>query len=202
MLIPAQGSIWGGFALSTMFVAFRIWVRLHRFKNFFMDDVFVLIALLMLLATAITWQCISRYMYQAIYIGRGELAAISPTFVTDTQTYIRGQAAILILFTSGLWSVKTSFLLFFRRLSDGVSGQKGHWWIAFLLTLATYFGAIGTIPYRCLIPALENIAHYCVTPKAILLDHVSLLTNTVVDVLTDLISKYPSAIHSYILPLI
>ena len=150
----------------------------------------------MLLATAIIWQCTSRYMYQYIYINSGELVAIPPTFITDTQTFLRAEAAILILFSSGLWSAKTSFLLFFRRLSENVSGQKTHWWIAFLLTLATYFVGVGMYQYRCLTPAYENIVIHCGTQEAVTYERVSLCIVTALDVLTDLISKYPSAITS------
>lgn len=67
-----------------------------------MDDAFVLLALLTLLATAIIWQAISKYMYQALYIASGESVAVSPTFIEDTQTYLRGSLAIIFLFTSGL----------------------------------------------------------------------------------------------------
>ena len=149
----------------------------------------------MLLASAIIWQAISKYMYQALYIASGELVAVSPTFIEDTQTYLRGSLAIIFLFTSGLWSVKVSFLLFFRRLSENVSGLKVHWWTAFSFTVASYFAGIGTIQYRCLAPAFMDVVINCSTPEATNFDRVTLCTNCAMDVLSDLISKYPSAMH-------
>lgn len=181
--------------MSTIFVAFRAWVRLRAFKKFFVDDAFVLVALVMLLATAILWQCVSKYMYQALYIASGESLVIPPTFIADSQTYLRAMLALIFFFTTGLWSVKISFLLFFRRLGENVSGQEVHWWTAFAFTVATYFVSIGTIQFHCLTPAFAEIAIKCSTPAAIHFERATLCLNCAMDVLTDLISKYPAAIR-------
>lgn len=190
MLIAIQGLIWAGFALSTLFVLFRAWVRLRSYKRFFWDDAFVLAASLMLLATAITWQCISQAMYRLLSIASGETLIIPPTFMADGKTASRGQLAIIFLFMSGLWSVKFSFLLFFRRLGDKVSGQKVHWWSVFSFTLATYFVGIGTIQYDCLTPPFAEIIENCTGAKAVNFERVTLCTNCAMDVLTDFASKH------------
>ena len=189
-----QGLIWGGFALSTLFVLFRAWVRLRSYKRFFWDDAFVLAASLMLLATAIIWQCISEAMYELLAIASGQSLIIPPNFIADGEKTLRGQLAIIFLFMSGLWSVKFSFLLFFRRLGDKVSGQKVHWWIVFAFTLATYFVGIGTIQFDCLAPPFAEILAKCGGEKAVNFERITLCTNCAMDVLTDFASKPPPLI--------
>lgn len=164
-------------------------MRIRSFKKFYWDDAFVLIAWLMLLASAIIWQCISKNMYQALYIASGVSLSIPPTFIEDSQTYLRGMLAIILLFQSGLWSVKISFLLFFRRLGENVSGQKVHWWIAFAFTLATYFVGIGTIQYNCLTPSFADIIQNCSFGPAINFERTTLITNCMIDVSSDLMSE-------------
>lgn len=66
-------------------------------------------------------------------------------FESIIEPYFKSTAAVIILFYSSLWSIKISFLLFFRRLGMNVKNQKLLWWPVFGITVATYFACIGTI---------------------------------------------------------
>ncbi|KAH8649751.1 hypothetical protein BGZ60DRAFT_551169 [Tricladium varicosporioides] len=181
------GFVWGGLVVATFFVIFRAWARYRTFGRYFMDDAFVLLALILFLASAIIWQCTSKYMYQALYLASGLSSDISTNFVKETETYLRAQIGIIFLFTSGLWSIKIAFLLFFRRLGENVSGQMLHWWSVFVFTIVTYIVGIGTIQYNCLAPSFIQIVTKCSGPEAKYFEHATLATNLAMDVSTDLL---------------
>ncbi|KAI4202614.1 MAG: hypothetical protein LQ348_001478 [Seirophora lacunosa] len=101
------------------------------------------------------------------------------------QSWFKSMLAVLILFYSALWSIKVSFLLFFRRLGKNVQGQKRIWWPVFGITLATYFACIGTIQYACLVSSLEYLTAHCATPAATSFQQITLKLNCAWDVITD-----------------
>ena len=101
--------VWSGTAISLLLVLFRLYVRIKSFKKFYVDDAFVLASWVMLLATAIIWQCVGGDFYQLLAVLSGELQPLPPTFATDSQMYLRASVAIFVLFYSCLWSVKLSF---------------------------------------------------------------------------------------------
>lgn len=132
-------------------------------------------------------------MYQTLDVASGEKLIIPPTFMADGEKYLQGALAIVFLFLSGLWNVKISFLLFFRRLGNKVSGHKLHWWLVLSFTLATYAISIGTIQFHCFIRPFQEIIPSCSSKKAISFERVTLCINSAMDVLTDVTSKLPSA---------
>ena len=162
LLMRTKGVIWGGLAITLIFFIFRIYVRVNSFRKLFVDDGLVLVAWLMVLATAILWHNINGAMYRSLLVTSGEVYPAPPTFVNDEQTFLRGSVAVIVLFYSSLWTVKLSFLIFFRRLGLGVNRQKQLWWCVLAITVASYFCCIGTIEYNCLVPSFAKIASECV----------------------------------------
>lgn len=115
----------------------------------------------MTLATSIIWQTLSGAMYRSLRVISGEVHPPPPNFVDDEQNFLRGSAAVIILFYSSLWAVKLSFLVFFRKLVQGVVRREQLWWCVLAITAGSYFGCIGTIQYNCLLPSFERIASEC-----------------------------------------
>lgn len=116
-LTMTKGLMWSGVAISACFVSFRIFLRIRGFRKLFADDALVLTAWFMLLARSIILQ-----------IDRGLLYL---QWAADKQEYLPHMASTVatsVLFLTGLWAVKLSFLIFFRRLGQNVSGQKYLWW--------------------------------------------------------------------------
>lgn len=144
---------------------------------------------MMILATAIIWQCIGDRMYQTIAVTSGQLFPPPATFVPDTESYLRASVAVIALFYSSLWAVKLSFLVFFRRLNENVRGQRIQWWCVFGFTLATYFTCIGTIEYNCLVPSFLEIARHCSGHSSVRFQRITLIFNCAMDVLTDTMSE-------------
>ena len=93
---------------------------MRSFHRLLCDDVLVLIAWLMNLATAITLQISVGRMYQSILVTSGRLSP-PPSFLKDKERLLRGELALIVLFYSSLWAVKFSFLLFFPSARDEIA---------------------------------------------------------------------------------
>ncbi|KAL8665297.1 MAG: hypothetical protein Q9202_002348 [Teloschistes flavicans] len=178
------GLIWAGAVAAIICCILRVLSRIRNFKKLFVDDYFVLLALSFVLTTAIMWQVYARQMYHMIAVSAG-LVVPEENFPKMLESYTKSNATVWILFYSTLWSIKISFLLFFRRLGTNVRGQKLIWWPVFVITVATYFACIGDIEYRCLFKPFEYLATNCRTPAATSFQQITLKLNCAWDVITD-----------------
>ena len=152
-----QGVAWGGVALAWMFFIFRIAARIKVFRRIYADDVMVLIACLFLLTNTLIWQTSKGDLYLTIAVASGQLYPPPPDTAERAQTYLQRSVAVIALFYSGLWAIKLSFMLFFRRLGHNVSNQKVLWWTILFFVVATWLACLGTIQYHCLTGSFEYI---------------------------------------------
>lgn len=187
-LMGIQGLIWGGLALAICCCGLRCLARVRAFKKLLLDDYFVLLALLFVLTNAIIWQNEAPNMYYIMGVTAGVVLP-DENAANVAQSWFKSMLAVLILFYSALWSIKVSFLLFFRRLGKNVQGQKRIWWPVFGITLATDFACIGTIQYACLVSSLEYLTAHCATPAATSFQQITLKLNCAWDVITDCLSR-------------
>lgn len=145
----SKGIYWGGVVITAIFFAFRIYVRLKAFRRVYSDDLLVLAAWLMLLTSAIIWQFDKESLYEQMELTSGQLLP-SAGFEHRVEKALRGSLVEIVFFYSSLWSVKVSFLIFFRRLGHKVKGQKQLWWFVLIVTLASYIVCLSLINYNCL----------------------------------------------------
>ena len=117
----------------------------------------VLLAWLMLLTTTVIWDVNKDALYENMAVSAGQLYPPPEDFPQNMERYLHASVAVIIFFYSGLWSVKISFLLFFRRLGQNVKGQRYLWWAVLAVTLATYFCCVGTINYKCQASSFEYL---------------------------------------------
>lgn len=89
-------------------------------------------------------------MYETIAVSVGQLFPPPVNFEHHAEQYLRKSVAVIIFFYTGLWSIKLSFLIFFRRLGQNVRNQKIVWWSVLIITTASYFACLGDIDYKCL----------------------------------------------------
>ncbi|KAI4254446.1 MAG: hypothetical protein LQ352_003091 [Teloschistes flavicans] len=176
--------IWTGAAVAIICCILRVLSRIRAFKKLFVDDYFVLLALSFTLTTAIMWQVYARQMYHMIAVSAG-LVVPEENFPKMVESYLKSTLAVMVLFYSSLWSIKISFLLFFRRLGTNVRGQKLIWWPVFVITVATYFACIGDIEYKCFVKSWEDLATICSTPAVLSSAQRELKVNCAFDVITD-----------------
>ncbi|KAJ2999272.1 hypothetical protein NUW58_g46 [Xylaria curta] len=180
------GAIWGAVVFSFIFLAVRLYSRFAGPRRLFWDDGFIMFAWTLALLSAILWHFVTPYLYAFFEVTSG-LYPAGPYFVLNTEQYYTGQLIVLIFFYTGLWSVKLSFLMFFKRLGKNANTRRYLWWAAFLATIATYAVCIGTIQYKCLARPLEEIVAHCSSDADIDFTLVTLKVNCSLDIITDVL---------------
>ena len=143
--------MWAGVAVSFCFVLFRLYVRLRIFRRCHVEDPFVLAAWLMNLANAVIWQRNADQLYSIIAVGGEQVSKPPPQFPSHFSTKLHSALASSILYYTALWSIKISFLLFFRTLGSDIRRHKVLWYCVLAYTIASYIVCIGTIDYGCLV---------------------------------------------------
>jgi len=123
----------------------------------------VLAAVIMFLISASLQQTQINHMYQVYW---------SSDFLTGKRlpdlAWLDGQSQLLhhliaynFLFYTGLWSVKFSFMIFFRRLGAGLSPYRYWWWTIIILCVASLITCIADIQWECLaFSVADNLMQY------------------------------------------
>ena len=135
-------------------------------------------------------------MYLSAAAASGQLSpAKYPTYIQDSEYYIHSSIGMAVLFHSSLVAIKLSFLLFFRRLTNGVyiKVQTIQWWVVFGITISTWIASIGRINYKCLAAPLLQIAATCMDQRTFDIYRRTLIANCVMDVATDALSIHSVA---------
>ena len=161
----------------------------------------------MLLANVTVWEVAAGSMYTLANVANG-VEAPPPNFLDQLRLFFRAQIAVNLLNTCGIWAVKLSFMLFFRKLGDKVTGQKWLWWSVLAALIATFAICIGVYDWPCLVRSLpvilgrfssaSMVLHHlsadateeCPKPAAQAYSKLSLRIITGCDVITDALSKY------------
>ena len=156
-MTPVKGVAWGSVALTIFFFAFRVIVRFKVFGRLQADDGLVFFAWTVLLINTILWQFSQDALYENMAVSSGQLYPPPSGFEHATAQYLRKTVAVIVFFYTGLWSVKFSFLVFFKRLGHNVRNQHVVWWVVLAITLASYVSCLGTIEYSCLAFSIDYI---------------------------------------------
>ena len=152
-----QGIAWGGVALAWMFFLPRIFGRIKVFRRLYADDAMVFIACLFLTTNTLIWQMSKDDLYELMAVASGQQYPPPLDLPKLAQACLRRSVAVIALFYSGLWAIKLSFMLFFRRLGQNVRNQEIIWWPILAVIVATWLACLGTIQYRCLTGSFEYI---------------------------------------------
>ncbi|ERF71135.1 hypothetical protein EPUS_08930 [Endocarpon pusillum Z07020] len=159
------GIVWGSSMVSFLFVIFRGYCRIKRFRRLFLDDALVLLAWILLFITAVIWQ---TRVYIIYYVWDISVGAISPP-PADLWEKIDKQVhqgiAVTILTLVSLWCVKFALLALFKKMGRKVRRQRVLWWIVFLFTVATLAVSIGVQAYGCVFGDIRVIAVKCAQPE-------------------------------------
>ena len=127
-------------------------------------------------------------MYQSLAVNSGRLWPPPADFETDSEMYFRKSLAVQVCFSTGLWAVKFSFLLFFRRLGQNVARQQVLWWCVFVFTVAVYIVSIGDVPYACYADSFDRLMQNCGTESAARHQRVIFWVNCILDIVSDYLS--------------
>lgn len=143
-------STWISFA----FVVFRLIIRVRAFGNLQLDDFLVVAAWFMLLAAAIVWHYKIYFVYELYDVLAGKTPPVS--FLTDYKSFMPNIITWNVLFYSSLWSIKFSFLIFFRRLGSKVKSHIIWWWVVLGLAVIGYIVCVADIDWDC---SLKSVAY-------------------------------------------
>lgn len=150
VLLPVT---WTLFAIATLCFVARIAVRIKFSSRLFIDDGFAFLAIILLLAHAILITTMLHSMY--ITVAMENLAQGTPTKRSGIDVYgslrlfLKLQFAQTMVYWSCVWSVKASFLAFFKRLTDNLKAHIVAWWIITVITFLAYVGCVITYPVSC-----------------------------------------------------
>ena len=166
-----QGLIWGAAAVTFLSLVLRAIVRLKVFRRLFADDAFVLLSWLLFLANIILYQKMTDTNYLIIDVYAG-LKAPPADFLQRALDFLHEELAVNLLFLFSIWSIKLSFLLFFKKLGFQVDNQNILWWVVFCVTLAGLAICVGTNEFCCM--TTDSIA--AIPSKSTTLIYSALLT--------------------------
>jgi hypothetical protein len=148
---------WSLFGLAALFFFLRIGVRLKYSRTLFYDDAFACFAMIFLLAHAIVVTIMAPDMYSTLKMEKmmGQKKRQTPG-LADFQTifaritfYLKLQFSETFLYWTCLWSVKASFLAFFKRLTTNLKGHIIAWWVTVAITVLAYAGCVISYPISC-----------------------------------------------------
>lgn len=142
MLIQhSQSAIWAVFVVCILFFTTRVAIRLKVYKKLLADDYWAVLAFIFLFVNSI----LLTVAKDPTFIVQGvQFAGLRKPkdFEHETKKFDDLQWAISNIFFSGLWSVKGSFLAFYKELTEGLPAHRRAWWFIVVVTVLTYVGAI------------------------------------------------------------
>jgi hypothetical protein len=138
-----------------LIVLLRLAVRYGQLKHFLWDDGFAISGLVSLTVMAILNQCQRDYIYMEIDLF-SDPAALKPPFTTEAGIVAgvvyesKLQFVFVIFFWTCLWSIKGSFLAFYRKLLLGVSGYMKWWWAVVVFCILGWLASVLTNFLSCI----------------------------------------------------
>lgn len=157
-------------------------------SRFFWDDFLTVFAWILSLIITILVTKYRNVTYEVMLIGAGK-AKYPPNVKEITMQFARLFTVVPMIFYTGLWCVKGSFLIFFRRLGiRHLTNLNRWWWTVTIFTGICYLLCYATLPYRCTLISFKVTASKECASQG--LSFISMGVNSSLDVLTDCLSKY------------
>ncbi|KAL8811516.1 MAG: hypothetical protein Q9223_004077 [Gallowayella weberi] len=120
--------IWLVVAIAVLFALIRFTIRLYALNKLLWDDLAVAGALILLLTLAVMYRYATPIMFELVDIAEEEEIP-TPEFLRRAPIFLKLQFAIIVVFWTEIWSVKASFLIFYRNLFAGLPEQMLGWWL-------------------------------------------------------------------------
>lgn len=149
--LSADGLIavaWAGVALAFVFVALRYYARLSESRRLFVDDYWMLAALLCLVTNAILQTLQAHSLYYLVKASAGIVPA-GAALLAEGNKYVRYEFAIIGLFWTVTWCVKATFLSLYWRLFDGLPMYRKLWAGVVVFTVLAYVGCWIASAWTC-----------------------------------------------------
>lgn len=186
-----QAWLWTGIAIATVFFIGRLCARILGPGRLYVDDVFILITWVLVVATGALWQRVAADMFYALDVSSG-LAVAGPELLDRINHWVKVVFVTDIFYYTALVTFKLSMLFFFRRLGHSVDRFRRAWWPALMVSLVTYIVAIGHTSYRCTLGDIQTIMSECATEEAMAYKLTQVESVCALDVISDFMSTSQS----------
>lgn len=112
----------------------RICIKFNRFNRFFVDDAFFILATVLLVAGTVTVFLVLPYNQTEVNVGAGvEAPPADLTHQLDLDVKLQDLSSVFL--NGCVFSVKFSFLFFFRLLLQHSGRLQIWWWCTFIFTI-------------------------------------------------------------------
>ena len=180
--------IWLSAGVPLPFLLARLFVRMRIFNKWFIDDYLVTLAWLQLLAFSIIWQIFAKDLYTVVDALSEGITDTITNIIYHVSRFQVAETAGYVLQALCLWSVKASFLAFFRKLGNNVPHQRPIWWAAVLFNMASFGIWIGTVPWKCIAVPVEVAIATCNNSGVAAFSQASIRIEAAFDILSDVAS--------------
>lgn len=128
-------------------------------------------------------------MYYVLDLKAG-LVAPGASFSASLMHELKASFVSQIFFYVALFSVKLSFILFFKRLGNNVRGQVYLRWPAFILSAICFIVSVGDMGFHCLINSdVTYLSTYCVSQEFSITMTNAVIANCVLDIVSEIASQ-------------
>lgn len=126
----------------------RFAIRFATASRFYWDDASHLLSIVLLIALAGTYTAGFPYSARIARIGLKKEVAPPPTD-PFYHNYLQLRLTVTLLVFMVLWTVKATFLIFYRLLFEVSTIFVRLWWVAVALTFASFWVCIGSTFTLC-----------------------------------------------------
>ncbi|KAI9055915.1 hypothetical protein LZ554_000851 [Drepanopeziza brunnea f. sp. 'monogermtubi'] len=184
-----RAMLWTIYTAAISVTVLRLAIRYFQMKRLLWDDAFAIFGLISFTVMVILAELMCEKIYVTITFTEG--GSLPPKYTKTKQItdniieQLLMQFYFMMLFWTTLWSIKGSFLMFYRRLFTGTDGYMKWWWGVVAFTIATYIASVLTNIMTCL-PLWRrfslNPADTCALSNA----RRSIWVATTIDILSDI----------------
>lgn len=177
--------VWTCFGGASLFVGLRTAIRIKVLRRLNAEDCWMFAALAALCALCVleTLQMPALYTMTAMLTGK---ISLSPDLIPQTETYLRYQFPITVIYWTVLWCVKAGFLALYFKLFKELRPYRLTWYALATFTLLAYAGCWISLATSC--GTMSNFFKFngCGLEKDIWNSNFNVYFSTTVDVFTDL----------------
>ncbi|GFN18102.1 uncharacterized protein AtWU_07904 [Aspergillus tubingensis] len=179
--------LWVCQTITFFFVLIRLLLQYLVDRKWHAHDVLILTAWVLSLANCIVWSVCYKQMFYITTLTTGSIdySNLPKNIAAIEVRYLRGQLAGYLLSYTSLWSVKLSFIFFFRHLGNRFRAQRILWWVVLAFVIACYGGTLGVLDYACEMASFEDSIEACASAYSIWYERVSLKVSTSMDIVSD-----------------
>ncbi|KAH7110294.1 hypothetical protein B0J11DRAFT_512513 [Dendryphion nanum] len=142
--------------LNFLFVADRLFIEIRTSGRLAHDDELDVLSWIIFFSMAFTlkFQLPVLYSYLDVALGR---RVIGPGDLRAFEFALRSLTGLMILFHTGLWSMKVGILISFKQFGINTKRHVVWWWCALIIVMIGYTICFVNADYRCTLNPIEFI---------------------------------------------